>query len=84
MKVYVVTTTWSGWEDPEANGCTVQVFDSQQKAIEYLSDAVKREIEEEKEFGRDFREVVRTQDYASIASQHAEYVEFEVKEKEVL
>lgn len=83
MKVYLMTTNWSGWEDPEANGCSVEVFDSKEKAIKAMNEAVKQEIEEEKEYGREFYETVRFNEYVSIVSQHSEYVEFEVWEKEV-
>lgn len=84
MKVYLMTTNWSGWEDPEANGCTVDVFDTEEKAIDHMEKAVKNEIEEEKEYGREFYENARFPKYVSIVSQHSEYVEFEVVEKEVL
>lgn len=84
MKVYLMTTNWSGWEDPEANGCMVHVFDSEEKAVKYMNEAVKQEIEEEKEYGREFYENARFPKYVSIASQHSEYVEFEVSEREVM
>ena len=84
MKVYLMTTNWSGFEDFEANGCIADVFDSEEKAIKYMNEAVKQEIEEEKEYGREFHENARFPKYVSIVSQHSEYVEFEVDEKEVL
>lgn len=84
MKVYLMTTNWSGWEDPEANGCMVRVFDNEKKAIDYMNEAVKQEIEEEKEYGREFYENARFPKYVSIVSQHSEYVEFEVSEREVM
>lgn len=37
MKVYLVTTNWSGWEDPEANGLMVEVFDSEEKAVKHTT-----------------------------------------------
>lgn len=83
MKVYLMTTNWNGWEDPEANGCAVEVFDSEEKAIKCMNEAVKQEIEEEKEYGREFYENARFPKYVSIVSQHSEYVEFEVIEKEI-
>jgi len=48
MKVYLVKANYSGWEDPEANGCEVCVFDSEKKAIDYMEEAIKEEIKEEK------------------------------------
>lgn len=84
MKVYLMTTNWIGWEDPEANGCSVEVFENREKAIRRMNEAVKREIEEEKEYGREFYESARFPEYVSIVSQNSEYVEFEVVEKEVL
>lgn len=84
MKVYLMTTIWSGWEDPEANGATVDVFDSEEKAIKRMNEAVKQEIKEEKEYGRDFYENARFPKYVSIVSQHSEYVEFDVSEREVM
>lgn len=84
MKVYLMTTNWSGWEDPEANGCMVHVFDSEKKAIDYMEEAVKEEIEQEKEYGREFYENARFPKYVSIVSQNSEYVEFEVSEREVM
>ena len=84
MKVYLMTTNWSGWEDPEANGCMVHVFDNEKKAIDYMEQAVKEEIEEEKEYGREFHENSRFHKYVSIVSQNSEYVEFEVSEREVM
>lgn len=83
MKVYLMTTNWSGWEDPEANGCVVDVYDSKEKAEKRMNEAVKQEIEEEKEYGREFYENARFPEYVSIVSQNSEYVEFEVLEKEV-
>lgn len=84
MKVYLMTTNWSGWEDPEANGCMVKVFDNKDKATQCMEEEVKREIEEEKEYGRDFHETLHFPDYVSLASQNSEYVEFEVSEREVM
>lgn len=84
MKVYLMTTNWSGWEDPEANGYMVHVFDSEEKAVNYMNEAVKQEIEEEKEYGREFYENARFPKYVSIVSQNSEYVEFEVNEREVM
>lgn len=84
MKVYLMETNWSGWEDPEANGCHTEVFNSKEKAIKHMNEAVKQEIEEEKEYGREFYENARFEDYVSIVSQNSEYVEFEVIETEVL
>ena len=84
MKVYLMVINYSGWEDPEANGCVVHVFDSEEKAVEYMNKAVKEEIEEGKEYGREFYENARYPKYVSIVSQNSEYVEFEVSEREVL
>lgn len=84
MKVYLMTVNYNGWEDPESNGCDVEVFDSREKAIKRMNEAVKQEIEEEKEYGRDFYESARFEDCVIIVSQHFEYVEFDVIEKEVL
>ena len=84
MKVYLMTTNWSGWEDPEANGCMVHVFDSEEKAVNYMNEAFKHEIEEEKEYGGEFYENARFPKYVSIVSQYSEYVEFEVNEREVM
>lgn len=84
MKVYLMTTNWSGWEDPESNSFMVEVFDSEEKAVKYMNEAVKQEIEEEKEYGREFYENARFPKYVSIVSQHFEYVEFEVSEREVM
>lgn len=83
MKVYLMTINYSAWEDPEANGCVVEVFDTRDKALEYMEKEIKREIEEEKEYGREFYENQRVEGYVSLASQNSEYVEFEVTEKEV-
>lgn len=86
MKVYLMTTNWSGWEDPEANSYAVEVFDSEEKAIKRMNEAVKQEIEEEeeKEYGREFYESARFQKDVTIVSQYSEYVEFEVIESEVM
>lgn len=83
MKVYLMTINYYAWEDPEANGCVVEVFDSKEKAIDYMEQEVKREIEEEKEYGREFQESQRFPMFVSLVSQHSEYVEFEVIEKEI-
>lgn len=83
MKVYLMTTNWSGWEDPEANGSHTEVFDSKEKAIKRMNEAVEQEIEEEKEHYRDFYESERFPEYVLIVSQYSEYVEFEVRETEV-
>lgn len=83
MKVYLMTINYSAWEDPEANGCVVEVFDTRDKALEYMEREVKREIEEEKEYGREFHESQRFEGYVTLVSQNSEYVEFEVTEKEV-
>lgn len=83
MKVYLMTINYSAWEDPEANGCVVEVFDTRDKALEYMEREVKREIEEEKEYGREFYESQRFEGYVTLVSQNSEYVEFEVTEKEV-
>lgn len=83
MTVYVLTINYTGWEDPEANGCHTEVFDSKEKAVKRMNEAVKQEIEEEKEYGREFYENARFENYVSIVSQHSEYVEFEVTETEV-
>lgn len=83
-KVYLMVTNWSGWEDPEANGCVVSVFDSEEKAIACMEDAAKNEIKEEKEYGREFHETTHLSQFISILSQYGEYVEFEVLEKEIL
>lgn len=84
MKVYLMTTNYMGWEDFEANGCVVNVFDSEEKAVDYMEKAIKEEIKEEKKYGREFREVAHSPKYVLIVSQNSEYVEFEVVEKEVL
>lgn len=84
MKVYLMTTNYSGWEDLEANGCVVHVFNSKKKAVDYMNKAVNEEIEEEKEYGRKFHENLRFPEFVSIVSQYGEYVEFEVNEREVL
>lgn len=83
MKVYLMTINYSAWEDPEANGCVVEVFGTRDKALEYMEKEVKREIEEEKEYGREFHESQRFEGYVTLVSQNSEYVEFEVTEKEV-
>ena len=82
-KVYLMTINYSAWEDPEANGCVVEVFDTEEKAVERMEEEIKREIEEEKEYGREFQETQRFPKFVTLASQHSEYVEFEVIEKEV-
>ena len=84
MKVYVLTINYLEWEDPEANGCTVYLFDSKEKALKRMEEEIKREIEAEKEYGRDFYESQRFEGYVSIVSQNSEYVEFEVVPQEVL
>lgn len=84
MKVYLMTTNYNGWEDIEANGCQVEVFNTKEKAIARMEEAVKKEIEEEKEYGREFYENARYDGYVSIVSQYSEYVEFEVSERNVL
>lgn len=33
MKVYLMTINYSAWEDPEANGCVVEVFDTRAKEL---------------------------------------------------
>lgn len=83
MTVYVLTINYSAWGDPEANGCTVYLFDSKEKALKRMEEEIKREIEEEKEYGRNFYENARFENYVSMASQNSEYVEFEVTETEV-
>lgn len=83
MKVYLTIIDYRGWEDLDANGCTVYVFDSREKAIDYMNKAVKEEIELEKEYGREFHESARLSQFVSIVSQYSEYVCFEVIEKEV-
>lgn len=85
MIVYLMKTTWSGWEDPEANGCDVDVFDSREKAVKRMNEAAKQEIKNEKEYGREFHENQRfDDDYVSIVSQNWEYVEFEVLSTRVM
>lgn len=84
MKVYLMTVNYNGWEDPEANGCVVEVYSTEEKALERMEEEVKREIEVEKEYGREFYESQRFEGYVSIASQNSEYVEFEVVPQEVL
>ena len=84
MKVYVLTINYSGWEDSEANGCIVYLFDSKEKALKHMEGEIKREIEEEKEYGREFYESQRFEGYVSIVSQNSEYVEFEVLPQEVM
>ena len=84
MKVYLMTINYSAWEDPEANGCVVEVYDTEEKAVARMEEEVKREIEEEKEYGREFHETARFPKYVSMASQNSEYVEFEVAERNVL
>lgn len=83
-KVYLAVVNYFGWEDPEANGCMMSVFDSREKAIACMEDAVKNEIKDEKEYGREFHEIAHLSQFVSIVSQHNEYVEFEVLEKEIL
>lgn len=82
MTVYVLTINYSDWEDPEANGCTVYLFDSKEKALKRMEEEIKREIEEE--YGRDFHESQRFEGYVSLVSQHSEYVEFEVVPQEIM
>lgn len=82
MTVYVLTINYSDWEDPEANGCTVYLFDSKEKALKRMEEEIKREIE--KEYGRDFHESQRFEGYVSLVSQHSEYVEFEVVPQEIM
>lgn len=84
MKVYLMTTNWSGWEDPEANGFMVEVFNSEMKAINRMNEAVEQEIEREEEYGREFYENERSFKYVSIVSQNSEHVEFDVSEREVM
>ena len=84
MKVYLMTVNYNGWEDPEANGCVVEVYSTEKKALERMEEEVKREIEVEKEYGREFYENARFPKYVSIVSQNSEYVEFEVVERNVL
>lgn len=84
MTVYVLTINCSGWEDPEANGCIAYLFDSKEKALKRMEEEIKREIEEEKEYGREFYESQRSEGYVSIVSQNSEYVEFEVLPQEVM
>lgn len=84
MKVYLMTVNYSGWEDPEANGCVVEVYSTEERALERMEEEVKREIEVEKEYGREFYENARYPRYVSIVSQNSEYVEFEVGERNVL
>ena len=84
MKVYLMTVNYSGWEDHEANGCVVEVYSTEEKALERMEEEVKREIEIEKEYGREFYENSRFPKYVSIVSQNSEYVEFEVIEREVM
>ena len=84
MTVYVLTINYFGWEDPEANGCTVCLYDNREKALKGMEEKIKREIEEEKEYGRDFHESLRVGGYVTLASQHSEFVEFEVVPHEVL
>ena len=84
MTVYVLTINYSNWEDPEANGSTVYLFDSKEKALKRMEEEIKQEIEEEKDYGRDFYESQRFEGYVSLASQHFEYVEFEVVPQEVM
>lgn len=82
-KVYLMITSWSGWEDPEANGCSVKVFDSKNKAIACMEEMVEQEIKQEKEYGREFHETTHLSQYVEIVSQYSERVEFEVLEKEI-
>lgn len=84
MKVYLMTVNYNGWEDPEANGCVVEVYSTEEKALKRMEEEVKREIEVEKEYGREFYENARYPRYVSIVSQNSEYVEFEVGERNVL
>lgn len=84
MRVYVLTINYSAWEDPEANGCSVYLFDSKEKALRRMEEEVKREIKEEKEYDREFYESQRFDGYVLLVSQHSEYVEFEVSEREVM
>ena len=84
MKVYLMTVNYNGWEDPEANGCVVEIYSTEEKALERMEEEVKREIEVEKEYGREFYENARYPRYVSIVSQNSEYVEFEVGERNVL
>ncbi len=84
MRVYVLTINYSAWEDPEANGFSVYLFYSKEKALKRMEEEVKREIKEEKEYGREFYESQRFDGYVLLASQNSEYVEFEVIEREVM
>lgn len=84
MRVYVLTINYSSWEDPEANGCTVYLFDNKEKALKRMEEEIKREIEEEKEYGREFHESQRFEGYVALVSQNSEYVEFEVVPQEVM
>lgn len=84
MKVYLMTVNYNGWEDPEANGCVVEVYSTEEKALKRMEEEVRREIEVEKEYGREFYENARYPRYVSIVSQNSEYVEFEVGERNVL
>lgn len=84
MRVYVLTINYYAWEDPEANGCTVYLFDSKEKALKRMEEEIEREIKEEKEYGREFYESQRFEGYVALVSQNSEYVEFEVVPQEVM
>lgn len=84
MKVYLVVINYGGWEDIEANDCNVMVYATREGARKALEEAVEKEIEEEKGYGRDFSILFRNSDYVSIVSQCNEYVDFTIQEKEVI
>lgn len=84
MTVYVLTINYSDWEDPVANICTVHLFDSKEKALKRMEEEIERELEEGKEYGRDFYESQRFEGYVSLVDQHSEYVEYEVVPQEVM
>lgn len=83
-EVYVLATNYSGWEDPEANGYDVELYDNYETAKEKLEKRVKHEIEYEKEFMRDFYEAERYKDYVRLADQYGENIEIEINAKEIL
>ena len=83
MIVYVLTINYSGWEDPEANGSDVRLYDSEEKALNAMEEKIKETIEEEKEYNRNFYERQRFDGYVSLVSQNSEYIEFEVLPQEV-
>lgn len=83
MIVYVLKINYSDWEDPEANGSIVRLYDTKEKALNAMEEKIKEAIEEEKEYSRNFYESQRFDGYVLLVSQNSEYIEFETVPEEV-